>query len=40
MNKLWAGLDAGKEFHGAHVLDASGTELLSLERSKMMRLTC
>src|SRR5919107_2489344 len=29
MNKVWAGLDAGKEFHWAHVLDASGTELLS-----------
>ena len=29
MNKLWAGVDAGKEFHWAHVLDASGTELLS-----------
>jgi hypothetical protein len=29
MNKVWAGVDAGKEFHWAHVLDASGTELLS-----------
>jgi Transposase len=29
MNKAWAGVDAGKEFHWAHVLDASGTELLS-----------
>jgi transposase len=29
MNKVWAGLDAGKEFHWAHVLDASGRELLS-----------
>src|SRR5215216_4534013 len=29
MNEAWAGLDAGKEFHWAHVLDASGTELLS-----------
>jgi transposase len=28
-NKVWAGIDAGKEFHWAHVLDASGTELLS-----------
>jgi transposase len=25
----WAGVDAGKEFHWAHVLDASGRELLS-----------
>ena len=29
MNEVWAGVDAGKEFHWAHVLDASGTELLS-----------
>jgi transposase len=29
MNEAWAGVDAGKEFHWAHVLDASGTELLS-----------
>jgi transposase len=29
MDKGWAGIDAGKEFHWAHVLDASGTELLS-----------
>ena len=30
MNKAWVGVDAaGKEFHWAHVLDASGTELLS-----------
>jgi transposase len=29
MDKVWAGIDAGKEFHWAHVLDASGTELLS-----------
>ena len=29
MNELWAGVDAGKEFHWAHVLDASETELLS-----------
>ena len=29
MDKAWAGLDAGKEFHWAHVLDASGSELLS-----------
>ena len=29
MEKAWAGVDAGKEFHWAHVLDASGKELLS-----------
>jgi transposase len=29
MNKAWVGLDAGKEFHWAHVLDVCGTELLS-----------
>jgi transposase len=29
MDQAWAGVDAGKEFHWAHVLDASGTELLS-----------
>ena len=29
LNKAWVGVDAGKEFHWAHVLDASGTELLS-----------
>jgi hypothetical protein len=29
MDKAWTGVDAGKEFHWAHVLDASGTELLS-----------
>jgi transposase len=29
MDKVWAGVDAGKEFHWAHVLDASGRELLS-----------
>ncbi len=29
MNKAWVGVDAGKEFHWAHVLDAFGTELLS-----------
>jgi len=29
MNKAWVGVDAGKEFHWAHVLDASGRELLS-----------
>ena len=29
MNEAWVGVDAGKEFHWAHVLDASGTELLS-----------
>ena len=29
MDKAWAGVDAGKGFHRAHVLDASGKELLS-----------
>jgi hypothetical protein len=29
MDKAWTGVDAGKEFHWAHVLDASGRELLS-----------
>src|SRR5215210_487337 len=29
MDKVWAGIDAGKEVHWAHVLDASGTGLLS-----------
>jgi hypothetical protein len=29
MDQAWAGVDAGKEFHRAHVLDASGGELLS-----------
>src|SRR5215213_2732429 len=29
MDEAWAGVDAGKEFHWAHVLDTSGTELLS-----------
>jgi transposase len=29
MDKAWVGVDAGKEFHWAHALDASGTELLS-----------
>jgi predicted RNase H-like nuclease len=28
MDKAWASLDAGKEFHWAHVLDASGRQLL------------
>jgi hypothetical protein len=27
--RVWVGIDAGKVFHWAHVLDASGTELLS-----------
>jgi transposase len=27
--KVWAGVDVGKGFHWAHVVDASGTELLS-----------
>jgi transposase len=29
MDKVWVGIDAGKEFHWAHILDASGTTLLS-----------
>jgi transposase len=29
MDKAWLGVDAGKEFHWAHLLDASGTQLLS-----------
>lgn len=29
MDRLWTGIDAGKEFHWAHVLDDSGTQLLS-----------
>ena len=29
MDKAWAGIDAGKEFHWAYVLDTSGRELLS-----------
>ncbi len=29
MEGAWVGVDAGKEFHWAHVLDASGKELLS-----------
>ena len=28
-SRVWAGIDAGKEFHWAHVLDASGEKLLS-----------
>ncbi len=28
--KVWAGIDAGKESHWAHMLDASGEKLLSL----------
>ncbi len=29
MDKAWVGVDASKEFHWAHVLDAAGRELLS-----------
>src|SRR5215211_788143 len=29
MDKAWAGVDLGKGLHWAHVLDASGRELLS-----------
>ena len=28
-NKVWVGIDAGKEFHWAYVMDAAGDELLS-----------
>ena len=28
MDKAWLGVDAGKEFHWAHALDASGDEML------------
>jgi transposase len=28
-SKVWVGIDAGKEVHWAHVLDASGTKILS-----------
>jgi hypothetical protein len=38
MDKAWAGVDVGKGFHWAHVLDASG-ESCSLARSKTMRRT-
>jgi hypothetical protein len=39
MDKVWAGIDAGKEFHWAHLLDASGRESCSLGRSKMTKQT-
>ena len=29
MDRVWVGIDVGKEFHWAHVLDASGRKLLS-----------
>jgi transposase len=29
MDKVWVGVDAGKEFHWAHALDASGKEMFS-----------
>ena len=29
MDRAWAGIDAGKEAHWAHILDASGEKLLS-----------
>lgn len=29
MDKAWLGIDIGKEFHWAHLLDSSGTQLLS-----------
>ena len=37
MDKAWVGVDAGKEFHWAHVLDDSGS--CSLARSKTTRQT-
>jgi hypothetical protein len=39
MNEAWVGVDAGKEFPWAHVLDASGTELCYLRRSKTTKQT-
>ena len=42
MERVWVGIDAGKEVHWAHVLDASGTELLSRrvenEEANLLRL--
>src|SRR5215207_9882706 len=29
MDRAWAGIDAGKEFHWAHLLDSSGRKMLS-----------
>lgn len=29
MARAWVGIDVGKEFHWAHVLDTSGRELFS-----------
>jgi hypothetical protein len=29
LNNAWVGVDVGKEFHWVHVLDPSGTQLLS-----------
>jgi predicted RNase H-like nuclease len=29
MDRAWAGIDAGKEMHRVHVLDASGEKLLA-----------
>ena len=37
MDKTWVGIDAGKEFHWAHVLDASRTTSFSPAGSKTMR---
>jgi hypothetical protein len=40
MNTAWVGIDAGKEFHyWAHVLDASGRQLLSRKVENDERLT-
>jgi hypothetical protein len=34
IEKAWLGVDAGKESHWAHMLDASGTQLLSRKVGK------
>ena len=38
MDKAWAGVDAGKEFHRAHVLDAWGRSC-SPGKSKTTKMT-
>jgi hypothetical protein len=37
MDKAWAGVDAGKEFHWAHLLDASGSSKTLLAQGKWVR---
>jgi len=37
MDRAWVGIDVGKEFHWAHALDASGSELLSRGSSQMTK---